>query len=228
MNSLIVQVEDIYKSHPVSDGFVHALRGISLKIFEGEFLSIMGPSGSGKSTLLNVLGCLDTPTSGRYYLSGQDISLMNDKELSKVRAAQIGFVFQSYNLIPELSVYENLEVPFLYQNPHVDEEDKQKRILYAIDQVGLGHRLSHRPTQLSGGEAQRAAIARALAVQPLLLLADEPTGNLDRKTGQSILEMLRDLNKKGTTIVMVTHDEDASSYCKRMIKMEDGCFHVDA
>jgi len=222
MNDLIVKLEGICKSHHLEHGVVHALKGVSLEIHKGESVAVMGPSGSGKSTLLNMMGCLDQPSAGRYFLNHQDVSLLNDRELSLLRASRIGFVFQSYNLIPQLTVYENLEVPFLYQNTRLADEERRARIIQAIEQVGLGHRIGHRPSQLSGGEAQRAAIARALAINPLLLLADEPTGNLDRETGRSILELFEDLHAQGATLVVVTHDESAGSYCERMIWIEDG------
>lgn len=219
---LIVKIEALSKSYPLEHGIVHALKTIDLEILEGESVAVMGPSGSGKSTLLHLMGCLDRPTAGKYFLNQQDVSLLADQELSLVRASRIGFVFQSYNLIPQLTVYENLEVPFLYQAVPLTAEEMRERIMHAIEKVKLQHRLDHLPSQLSGGEAQRAAIARALAIDPLLLLADEPTGNLDRETGRTILQLFEELHQQGTTLVIVTHDAHVGAHCQRIVQMEDG------
>jgi putative ABC transport system ATP-binding protein len=218
----LVCVENLSKSYQLRHGIVHALRQIDLKIDSGESIAIMGPSGSGKSTLLHLLGCLDRPTIGRYLLNNQDISTLNDTQLALLRSSQIGFVFQSFNLIPQLNVFENVEVPFLYQSFAWSEEEIRQRILHAIERVKLTHRLTHLPSQLSGGETQRVAIARALAIHPLLILADEPTGNLDSETGQTILQLFRELNEQGVTLVIVTHDERVGAHCRRIIRMEDG------
>lgn len=220
MNTPIVEVKGLAKWYKMGHGKVDALRHVDLTIYKGELVALMGPSGSGKSTLLHLLGCLDTPSEGQYLLNAQDVSHLSDLELSSLRASRIGFVFQSFNLIQQLTVFENVQVPFLYQ-PHQEAETREK-ILWAIDRVGLSHRLHHLPSELSGGETQRVAIARALAIDPLLILADEPTGNLDSRTGQTILDMFQDLNEKGVTILIVTHDESVGAYCQRVIRMRDG------
>lgn len=216
---IVVDVYQMVKSYQMGHGTVFALRGVNLQVKRGDMLAIMGPSGSGKSTLMHLLGCLDKPTEGCYLLNGQNISELNDKALSLIRATQIGFVFQSFNLIPQLNVVENVEVPFLYRN---DKKQCQKSIVKALERVGLGHRLGHLPTELSGGEMQRVAIARALAIDPFLILADEPTGNLDFETGRSILALFQELNAQGVTIIIVTHDEFVGKHCQRLIRMRDG------
>lgn len=218
----LVCVENLSKAYPSGQGTIHALRQIDLKIYPGESVAIMGPSGSGKSTLLHLLGCLDKPTTGRYILNQRDVSNFSDVELSLLRATQIGFVFQSFNLISQLNVFENLEVPFLYRAIPLSEEEVHQRILFAIERVKLKHRLTHLPSQLSGGEAQRVAIARALAINPLMILADEPTGNLDTETGQSILQLFQELNSQGATLIIVTHDEQVAVHCQRIVYMRDG------
>ena len=199
---------------------VAALRDVSVSFQEGEYVAIMGPSGSGKSTFLNLLGCLDTPTSGQYFLGGQDVSTFSDDELSEIRRKRIGFVFQSFNLIPELSVIENIEVPLFYQG--MDEQHSQERATELARTVGLGHRLRHQPTELSGGEQQRVAIARAMANDPLIILADEPTGNLDSKNGAEILALVTRLHQEGKTIITVTHDEEIAGHAERIIRFKDG------
>lgn len=219
----IVKLERIGKSYHLEHGIVPALKNIDLEIFKGESIAIMGPSGSGKSTLLQLIGCLDRPSAGKYFLNQRDISSLPDRELSVLRSTDIGFVFQSYNLIPQLNIYENLEIPFLYQPMPLSEEEIRIRIHHSIEKVKLQHRLTHLPSQLSGGEAQRVAIARALAIRPLLLLADEPTGNLDRETGRTILQLFEELHEEGTTLMIVTHDEDVGKFCKRTVRMQDGC-----
>jgi len=218
----LVCVENLSKSYLLGHGIVHALRQVNLIIYPGQSIAIMGPSGSGKSTLLHLLGCLDKPTTGRYLLNGQDVSSFNDAELATLRASQIGFVFQSFNLIPQLNVLENVEVPFLYQSYMLSEKEIKRRILYAIERVNLLHRMHHLPSQLSGGETQRVAIARALAIQPLIILADEPTGNLDTETGQMILHLFQELNAQGATVVVVTHDERVAGHCQEILHMQDG------
>lgn len=218
----LVCVENLSKSYVLGHGIVHALSNINLKIDAGQSVAIMGPSGSGKSTLLHMLGCLDRPTEGRYVLNGQDVSSLSDAQLSLLRASQIGFVFQSFNLISQLNVFENVEAPFLYQTIPLPEKEVRERILSAIERVQLQHRLYHLPSQLSGGEAQRVAIARALAIHPLLILADEPTGSLDTETGESILYIFQELNNQGVTIVIITHDKSVSDHCQRKICMQDG------
>ncbi len=217
----LAQLIDLTKTyHMGADVVVEALRGLDLEIEEGEYVAVMGPSGSGKSTLLNLLGCLDRPTRGRYVLGGQDISRLSDGELSEVRGRRIGFVFQSFNLIPQLSALDNIEVPLFYQGVHRRERRRRGREL--AERVGLGARARHKPMELSGGEQQRVAIARALSNDPLILLADEPTGNLDSKTGQEILEVFDDLSARGRTLVVVTHDEAIASRTNRTVRMADG------
>jgi len=218
MTDIIVNVKNMSKSYQMGQSQVFALKKADLIVLQGELLAIMGPSGSGKSTFMHLLGCLDRPSTGTYWLNGVDVSLHDDTSLSAIRAQYIGFVFQSFNLIPQLTVLENVEIPFLYRK----KSDRNKS-LDALERVGLKHRLSHRPTELSGGEMQRVAIARAISINPLLLLADEPTGNLDYETGNSILQLFQELNEQGMTIIMVTHDETVGKRCPRIIRMQDGC-----
>ncbi len=218
----LVFLSKLTKHYRMDHGVVQALHEVNIEIFKGESLAIMGPSGSGKSTLLHLLGCLDTPTTGEYLLDGKNIACLPDHELALIRSTNIGFVFQSFNLIPQLNVYENVEVPFLYQSHLVTPEQVKERILEALERVGLKKRLYHKPSQLSGGETQRVAIARALAIHPLIILADEPTGNLDTETGQTILQLFQELNQQGVTLIMVTHDKHVGSYCKRLVRMKDG------
>jgi len=217
---VIVDVQDLRKSYMMGDTLVRALDGVSLAFDEGDYVAIMGPSGSGKSTLLNLLGCIDRPTTGRYLLGGQDVSTLSDNELSDIRSRRLGFIFQSYNLIPQLTVLENIEVPLYYQG--LPEHESRERAAALAELVGLSARLKHRPNELSGGQQQRAAIARALANHPLVLLADEPTGNLDSATGREILAMLDNLNQQGRTIIMVTHDPDVARRTSRVVRMADG------
>lgn len=216
----IIKTVSLTKSYPMGHGVVHALRNVDLSIYAGDSVAIMGASGSGKSTLLHLLGCLDTPSEGKYFLDQQDVSDLSDQELALIRSRKIGFVFQSFNLIPQLSVYENVEIPFLYQKKM--PELINVRILESLKRVGLSHRVHHKPNELSGGEMQRVAIARALAINPLLILADEPTGNLDSETGKTILKLFTDLNSQGVTLIMVTHDKNVGDHCKRIIRMQDG------
>jgi len=217
----LAELVNIQKVYPMGAGVeVTALAGISLTIDEGQYSAIMGPSGSGKSTLLNLLGCLDRPTGGRYILGGQDVSNLSDAELSEVRGRRIGFVFQSFNLIPQLTALDNIEVPLFYQGMHRHERRRRSREL--ADRVGLGHRARHKPMELSGGEQQRVAVARALANDPLIILADEPTGNLDSRTGQEILALFDDLTARGRTVVVVTHDESIGRRTHRIVRVADG------
>ena len=217
----IIRIEGIEKRYVLSEeNIVHALRGVDLTVRAGEYIAIMGPSGSGKSTMLNILGCLDRPSAGRYFLGGQDVSTMPDDELSKVRGKRIGFIFQSYNLIPQLTVIENIQVPLYYQGYSLTET--YDRCVTLAHLVGLGDRLDHRPNQLSGGQQQRVAIARALANDPLMILADEPTGNLDSQTGAEVLELIDHLNEQGKTIILVTHDEKVARRAHRVVHMKDG------
>jgi len=216
----LAELKGIWKTYEMGHTLLHALRGVSFAVEEGEMIAIMGPSGSGKSTLLNVLGCLDTPTRGQYLLGGQDVSTLNDDDLSEIRAQRIGFIFQSYNLITQLNVVENIEVPLYYQG--MSEHDSEVRAIELAERVGLGHRLGHVPTELSGGERQRVGIARALASSPLVVLADEPTGNLDTKTGAQILDLLMGLNQEGVTMIVVTHDSRVAGSTHRTLHLIDG------
>ena len=216
----VAEVRDVRKTYLMGAVEVHALRGMDLMIEEGDFIAIMGASGSGKSTLLSILGCLSRPTSGRYLLGDEDVSTYTDDELSDVRCRRIGFIFQSYNLIPQLNVLENIEVPLYYQGR--SERDSQERAEEIAVTVGLADRLKHRPYELSGGQQQRVAIARALAADPLFLLADEPTGNLDSTTGAEILNLLFGLHESGRTLVVVTHDFEVAQLARRMVVLADG------
>lgn len=216
---ILVNAKRITKTYQLNQSLVLALQHIDLEIEKGEMLAIMGSSGSGKSTLMHILGCLEKPTQGHYLLNGQDISSLDDHSLSLLRASLIGFIFQSFNLIQHLTVAENVQLPFLYGN---ERKSFRQAVIEAIERVGLSHRLHHLPTQLSGGEMQRVAIARALVINPLLILADEPTGNLDFETSSSILSLFQTLHCQGATIIMVTHDEFVAKHCKRLIRMRDG------
>jgi putative ABC transport system ATP-binding protein len=216
----LAEMKDIWRTYEMGDSLLHALRGVSFSIDQGEMIAIMGPSGSGKSTLLNLLGCLDTPTSGEYLLGGRDVSQLDDDALSEIRAREIGFIFQSYNLITQLNVVENIEVPLYYQG--LSEHESYVRAVELAERVGLGHRLKHVPTELSGGERQRVGIARALASSPLIVLADEPTGNLDTKTGGQILDLLEKLNDEGVTMIVVTHDARVAGITDRTLHLVDG------
>ncbi|MCK6460324.1 MAG: ABC transporter ATP-binding protein [Planctomycetes bacterium] len=208
------------KSYGEGDARVEVLHGLDLEVLPGEFVAIMGPSGSGKSTLLNILGCLDRPTGGAYLLDGEDVANLSDDRLSLIRNGRIGFIFQSYNLIAQLTVLENVKVPLLYRARGRGGEGRRPEDLLAT--VGLSHRLSHRPSQLSGGECQRVAIARALVNDPILVLADEPTGNLDSKTGAEVLELLEGLHRQGRTIVLITHDSAVARRAGRTVRLQDG------
>lgn len=216
----IAQFQDVRKTYQMGLVTVEALRGVSFQVQEGDYISIMGPSGCGKSTLLNLLGCLDRPTSGHYFLGAEDVSQMDDDALSSVRGARLGFVFQSYNLIQQLTVLENIEVPLYYQGRPEDESRELARKMAAL--VGLETRLEHKPFELSGGQQQRVAIARALVNDPLVLLADEPTGNLDSASGTEILKVFDDLNRQGKTLILVTHDNTVSKHAHRAIRLRDG------
>jgi putative ABC transport system ATP-binding protein len=221
----IARVTDLVKNYYLESVVVRALRGVTITFEEGDFVALMGPSGSGKSTLLNLLGCLDRPTEGQYYLGDEDVSEMDDNQLSEVRSRYIGFIFQSYNLLAQYTVVENIEVPLLYQGCKLNAATRERCIRLA-EMVGLGDRLDHRPAQLSGGQQQRVAIARALVNDPHVILADEPTGNLDTTTSDEIMQLLTELNRGGKTIIMVTHENDIAAWARRVLRMRDG--HVES
>jgi len=217
----LAELSDLRKVYDMGAGvIVEALRGVDLAVEQGDYLAIMGPSGSGKSTLLNLIGCLDRPTSGRYVLGGQNVSNLSDAELSEVRGRRIGFVFQSFNLIPQLTALDNIEVPLFYQG--VVRRERRRRSMELAERVGLGARARHKPMELSGGEQQRVAIARSLANDPIITLADEPTGNLDSRTGQEILAIFDDLASRGRTIIVVTHDEAVGRRTHSIVRVADG------
>lgn len=222
----IVNVQDIVKIYNPGEHRVRALKGITLQVMEGEFVAVMGSSGSGKSTFLNILGCLDEPTTGRYLLNGTDVQNLSKEELAQVRNRNIGFVFQSYNLLPRTTALENVELPLFY-NPGMSTREQRQRAEAALEVVGLKDRTHHMPNELSGGQQQRVAIARALVNNPVMILADEPTGNLDSKTGYQILEQFQKLNDRGITVIMVTHEKDISSFAKRRIVFRDGHILLD-
>ena len=217
----LVELRDVYKIYGEGlESEVRALDGVSLTIDAGEFVAIVGQSGSGKSTMMNVLGCLDIPTRGDYFLSGTDVRELTDQELSRIRNREIGFIFQQYNLIQSLSVLENVELPLVYQG--IDPIDRREMAMEALDRVGLAGRWRHKPTQMSGGQQQRVAIARAIATRPPIIMADEPTGALDSRTGLEVLDFLRQLNREGSTIILITHDNGIAATARRMVRLADG------
>jgi putative ABC transport system ATP-binding protein len=216
----LIRLENISRRYEMGSETVHALRDVSMTIQRGEYVAIMGPSGSGKSTLMNLLGCLDTATSGRYELNGTDVSEMDDNDLAEVRNREIGFVFQTFNLLPRSNALHNVELPLIYAG--MDSETRRDRALQALSNVGLSDRVHHKPNELSGGQRQRVAIARALVNSPSILLADEPTGNLDSKTGVEIMALFEDLAQKGNTIIVVTHEEDIARHARRIVRIRDG------
>ena len=221
----IISVRDVYKIYPVGDQEVRALDGVSIDINPGEYVALMGPSGSGKSTLMNVLGCLDTPSSGLYMLNSQDVSNMSDNELAEVRNREIGFVFQTFNLLPRYSTLENVALPLIYAGkPNTERNARAKEV---IEMVGLGDRITHRPNELSGGQRQRVAVARALVNHPSILLADEPTGNLDTKTSLEIMRLFQEIHDSGNTIIIVTHEEDIAQHAHRVVRLRDGKVESD-
>jgi putative ABC transport system ATP-binding protein len=220
----VITLEGITKLYLTGEVEVAALKGVSLHILEGEFIAIMGPSGSGKSTLMNVIGCLDQPSSGRYILDGYDVSALTDDQLAWIRNRKIGFVFQSYNLIPRASAVHNVEMPLIYAG---DSQQRRERAMAALESVGLLERAGHLPSELSGGQQQRVAIARALVTDPAILLADEPTGNLDSESSLEIMKLLRDLNQQGRTIVLITHEPDIAAFAQRVVRLRDGVIVSD-
>jgi putative ABC transport system ATP-binding protein len=221
----MIEVEEVTKVYRMGEVDVHALRGVSLQVEKGEFVSIMGASGSGKSTLMNVLGCLDSPTSGSYNLNGRDVSQLSDVQLAHIRSRELGFVFQQFNLLPRTTALRQVELPLVYAG--VGQRERRHRAREALERVGLGDRMGHRPDELSGGQQQRVAIARALVNQPSIILADEPTGNLDSKSGQEILHIFQELNAGGITVVFVTHDPDIAAISRRIIHLRDGLIEKD-
>ncbi len=226
LGETVVEVVGLFKDYHMGDVTVPVLKGIDLSVQEGDFVALMGPSGSGKSTLMNILGCLDRPSGGSYYLNERDVAGMTDDQLSEVRSSYLGFIFQAYNLLPQYTVTENIELPLVYQGIKLGE-GTQARCVALAEMVGLGDRLDHRPLQLSGGQQQRVAIARALVNDPRLLLADEPTGNLDSRTSLEIMAMLTALNASGKTIVMVTHEPDIAEWSRRVVRLRDGVVESD-
>jgi putative ABC transport system ATP-binding protein len=221
----LIETQDLWKTYIMGAEEIHALRGVNLSIDRGEYVAIMGPSGSGKSTLMNLIGCLDTPTKGSYLLNGKLVSQMNDDELARIRNEEIGFVFQTFNLLPRATALHNVELPLIYAG--VTSKERNKRAKEALERVELGPRMTHRPNELSGGQRQRVAIARALVNNPSILLADEPTGNLDSKTGEEIMTLFSKLHQSGNTIVLVTHEADIAAHAHRVVHIKDGRVEKD-
>jgi putative ABC transport system ATP-binding protein len=221
----LIETKDIWKTYTMGDEEIHALRGVSIQIEKGEYVAIMGPSGSGKSTLMNLIGCLDTPSKGTYLLNGKEASTMNDNELARIRNEEIGFVFQTFNLLPRATALHNVELPLVYAG--ISSRDRLARAKQALEKVELGSRMNHKPNELSGGQRQRVAIARALVNNPSILLADEPTGNLDSKTGVEIMALFERLHGSGNTIVLVTHEADVAAHAHRQILIRDGQVEKD-
>jgi putative ABC transport system ATP-binding protein len=221
----LITIKDIGRKYVIGSETIHALKSVSLNIKKGEFVALMGPSGSGKSTLMNILGCLDTPTKGEYILNGINVSHMTDNELAEVRNSEIGFVFQTFNLLPRSTALDNVALPLIYAG--INKENRQGRAKMALENVGLGNRVDHKPNELSGGQRQRVAVARALINDPSIILADEPTGNLDTKTSIEIMGLIEDIHAKGNTIILVTHEEDIAKHAHRIVRMRDGLIEND-
>ena len=222
---MVIEIEGVTKLYQMGEETVHALRGVDVRVHRNEYLAIMGPSGSGKSTLMNMLGCLDTPTSGKYFFSGKNVSEMDDNELADIRNREIGFVFQTFNLLPRSTSLANVELPLIYAG--LGRDDRRERAAQALRNVGLGERMGHKPNELSGGQRQRVAIARALVNNPSIILADEPTGNLDSRTGEEIMQLFEDLYALGNTIIVVTHEEDIARHARRIVRLRDGLIESD-
>lgn len=225
MNASIIHLENIQKSYFMGKNALQVLKGVSLDIFKNEYVALMGPSGSGKSTLMNILGCLDTPSGGKYILNGQDVSKMEDNALAEVRNKEIGFVFQQFNLLPRLTALENVALPLVYAG--VPKKIRLEKAMHVLEMVNLTQRSHHKPNELSGGQSQRVAIARALVNDPALILADEPTGNLDTKTSYEIMSIFGDIHSRGNTVVLVTHEEDIANHAKRIVRLRDGVIESD-
>ncbi len=225
MDKTVIHIENLMKHYEVGTQVVKALNGVSISIEKGEYVAIMGPSGSGKSTLMNLIGALDTPTSGRYILNGTDVSHMTDDQLAEIRNREIGFVFQTFNLLPRYSALDNVVLPLIYGG--VKKEERDQRGVEALQNVGLSERMTHKPNELSGGQRQRVAVARALVNKPSLILADEPTGNLDSKTSVDIMRLFEEIHEAGNTIVLVTHEEDIAQHAKRIVRLRDGVVESD-
>jgi putative ABC transport system ATP-binding protein len=223
---MLIDIRDIAKVYPMGEENVYALRGVSLGVERGEYVAIMGPSGSGKSTLMNLIGCLDTPTSGSYVLNGKEVARMTDDELAAIRNQEIGFVFQTFNLLPRTSALQQVELPLVYGG--LSRKERRDRAVKSLNAVGLGDRMNHTPNEMSGGQRQRVAIARALINDPSILLADEPTGNLDSQTGAEIMALFDELNSRSNTIVVVTHEEDIAAHARRIVRLKDGQIWNDA
>lgn len=223
--SALIDIRNIYKIYNPGENEVRALDGISLSIAHGEFVAIIGQSGSGKSTLMNMLGCLDVPTMGQYFLNGSDVSRMKDDELSEIRNKEIGFIFQGFNLIQNLTAIENVELPLIYRG--IGKNERRELAIQALEMVGLAHRMNHKPAEMSGGQQQRVAIARAIAAKPPVILADEPTGNLDSHSSKEILQILKELHKSGRTVILITHDNDIAAQARRVIRIRDGKIEAD-
>jgi putative ABC transport system ATP-binding protein len=222
---VVIEIEHVTKLYKMGEEIVHALRGVSLTVRRNEYLAIMGPSGSGKSTMMNMLGCLDTPTNGKYHFTGKDVSEMSDDELADIRNREIGFVFQTFNLLPRSSSLQNVELPLVYAG--FTPSARREKAIQTLQNVGLGERMSHKPNELSGGQRQRVAIARALVNNPAIILADEPTGNLDSKTGEEIMQLFEELYDQGNTIIVVTHEEDIARHARRIVRLRDGLVESD-
>jgi putative ABC transport system ATP-binding protein len=225
MESVIIEIKNITKDYVMGEEIVHALRGVSLRIHRNEYIAVMGPSGSGKSTLMNMFGCLDTPSSGSYFFTGRNVAEMDDDELAEIRNREIGFVFQTFNLLARSSSLRNVELPLIYAG--IDPEVREEMAAHALRQVGLADRMHHKPNELSGGQRQRVAIARALVNNPSILLADEPTGNLDSKTGEEIMDLLETLYGTGHTIILITHEMDIARHARRTVHLRDGLIESD-